>query len=378
MSTPPIVVFRADGSARIGTGHIMRCLTLADEMALRGARCVFVIRGQQEWLTTIAANSEHRLLYLPNLEQNCSSAEADNYSAWLGTSELQDAQDTLLFLSEKEIAPSFVVADHYALGSDWERTVCEATGAKICAIDDLNRNHFCDFLVDTTFAKEPDVYKGRVPPQCKVLTGTRYALLKPTFAALRPATLARRDANFAAGKPVREILISMGGGDAEDATGWILRACANLSDVQNIKLTVLTGGAYPHSQRLAKRAADSAVDVELLHAISDVTPVLARADLAIGASGSSSWERCCLGLPTISVVIADNQNCIANALSAIGAVRFGGRMNVSEVQKNPRAWCENVILPLLNDKAKLRAISQSARSIVDGLGTKCVLNELFV
>ncbi|MBL6432528.1 MAG: hypothetical protein HPM95_21450, partial [Alphaproteobacteria bacterium] len=198
-------------------------------------------------------------------------------------------------------------------------------------------------VVDLTLSKSADAYRGRVPDGCTPL-GAEFALLRPDFAELRPQTLAARDAAYAQGRPARHVLINMGWADQPDATGWVIDGLAPLAQAHGLTLHVLIGAAYPHGAQLEERRAAFGPRLEIHRDIRDMAGFLSRMDLAVGAAGSSAWERCCLGLPSVMLVIADNQQAIAHALSEAGAAVNGGLFNTKE---NPTDWAERYIAPNL-------------------------------
>ncbi len=191
----------------------------------------------------------------------------------------------------------------------------------ILAIDDLaDRPHDCDLLLDQNLGRAPEDYGGLVPEATRLLIGPQYALLRPEFARARPAALARR----AEGGPVRRILVSMGLTDAANATATAIEALAGLPEIASgeIEVRAVLGHAAPHLSTIEAKAAgmvQSGARVSVLVEPPDMAAEMAAADLCVGAGGSSSWERCCLGLPTIVVVVAENQRSGAEALAAAGA-----------------------------------------------------------
>ncbi|MFD2237992.1 UDP-2,4-diacetamido-2,4,6-trideoxy-beta-L-altropyranose hydrolase [Aureimonas populi] len=363
----PLVAFRADGSVRIGTGHVMRCLTLADALAQRGIACLFVARTIGEGLAERVERSGHRLLRLAG---DGPAADGAPYGEWLGTSEAHDVRATAEALAGT--SPLAIVVDHYALGEAWERELQAAFGAPLLALDDLSRPHAAHVLVDPTFGKDDASYDGLLPEGARRLVGASYALLRPDFARLRAGSLARRDLAFSQGEPARDVLVSMGGADEQDATGWVLEGLEPLARARGLRLHALVGAAYPHGERLHSRAARLGGLLEIHHDVWDMAEFLSRMDLAVGAAGGSAWERCCLGLPTVNLVLADNQRTIALMLSQAGAAKDGGAF---EPAADPAAWAARHVEPLLAAGA-LGPVSERARLVADGHGVQRVLSAL--
>lgn len=203
------IVFRTDASIQIGTGHVMRCLTLADELTRQGHECRFICREHPGHLGCLVNSKGYDLTLLPPpsdqpLQQT--NSETDDYELWLGAPWQEDARQTLDAISS--LNPDWLVVDHYALDAHWERTL-SSTVDKIMVIDDLaNRPHECTLLLDQNLGRIASDYDELLPTTCQRLIGPRYALLRPEFAALREQSLKRR------GKPeLKRILISLGGVD---------------------------------------------------------------------------------------------------------------------------------------------------------------------
>ena len=196
---PVSVVFRVDASLQMGTGHVMRCLTLADALKIKGAVCHFICREQLGDLITRTRERGYQVHTLP--VENVVVSEVDDeetydnnkpaHSHWLGTRWKTDAELTSVIL--ENLRPDWLVVDHYALDAHWESEV-RKNCKKLMVIDDLaDRMHDCDLLLDQTFGRIEDTYKPWVPQQCKLLTGSKYSLLRPEFAALRQFSLQRRE-----------------------------------------------------------------------------------------------------------------------------------------------------------------------------------------
>lgn len=371
------VVFRVDGSAQIGTGHVMRCLTLADALLTRGIQSLFLCRNLENGLAEWIERAGHRLTLL--LADGPPASPQQFYGEWLGTTQEYDAQTVLSVLSRRdELAPLAIVVDHYGLDRTWEAIMSSRLQAPILAIDDLNRRHHCDFLLDTTFGKQPTDYEGLVPAECHLMIGAEFALLRPDFARMRPTVLERRDEAFAAENPVRNLLVSMGGADPHDATGFILDALEHLAAEFDLQLHALTGPAYSHHDELEERISRSCGRIIAHRNVRDVAELLGRMDLCIGAAGTSSWERCCLGLPTVNIVLADNQKAVAAKLALTGAVADGGDFTRgwrAQDLGSPSQLSDNALL-LLKDLDGRRRMSEAARRVTDGFGSQRVIKAI--
>lgn len=363
------IVFRVDASLEIGTGHVMRCLTLADALAAKGADCEFICRAHQGNLIEFIRGNGYVALVLPIANEAGAGSIAPGqgdyaadlaHSHWLGATQTQDAEACALFLAAQK--PDWLIVDHYALDAHWERAVAPHY-RKLMVIDDLaDRPHACDLLLDQTFSRNVADYRALVPADCSLLCGSQYALLRAEFAALRPYSLQRR-----ARPALRELLITMGGVDKDNATGQVLQALRTCPLPVDCRVTVVMGSTAPWLDEVRKQAQDMPWPTRVLVGVSDMAQLMADSDLAIGAAGATSWERCCLGLPTIMLVLADNQDKIAEALYEAGAVHFFDTQKI----KNQPLITPEYLVPL-----KLSAMGRAAAEITDGLGAAKVAETL--
>lgn len=357
------VAFRADASLQIGTGHVMRCLTLADALREQGRECHFVCREHEGHLIDLVRRRGHVAHSLgPVLPMAEDSHLA--HAAWLGAGWMQDAQQTMTAFAH--VQPQWLVVDHYALDARWEerlRRLCR----HIMVIDDLaDRRHDCDLLLDQTLGRQPEDYRLWVPEASTCLTGAGFALLRPEFSRLRPASLQRRQDD---GSSLRQLLVTMGGVDAANATGAVLSALEHSGLPPECRVTVVLGPTAPWLRAVQEQAAAMSRPVQVLSDVPDMGRLMAESDLAIGAAGSTSWERCCLGLPSLMVVLADNQQGIARALEATGAAVVLG-----DVSQAPQRL--DGVLRELAAPGRLRAMSDAASRVTDGQGVQAVLQHM--
>jgi len=348
------IVFRTDASVQIGTGHVMRCLTLADALRDRGAECLFISRPHQGHLLDTIAERGHQVMALPTRE-NLADYPADfAHAHWLGTDQATDSADTLLVMNGTTV--DWLVVDHYALDHRWEQAL-RPHCRQLMVMDDLaDRSHDCDLLLDPSLGRTPADYAHLTPPTATLLLGPQYALLRPEFARLRDESLARR-----ASPRLEHLLITMGGVDKDNATGAVLDALDSCTLPPDLRITVVMGQHAPWLAQVKERAARMNRPVQVLAGVRDMARLMANSDLAIGAAGGTSWERCCLGLPAIQLVLADNQREAAVAFSALGAAES------LAVQSD----LSQTLPPLLHalQPDRLRALSDSAAHICDGRGT---------
>jgi UDP-2,4-diacetamido-2,4,6-trideoxy-beta-L-altropyranose hydrolase len=329
MANAPQAVFRCDASPAIGAGHVGRCLALAEELAANGWKVGFVVGP--ETLGTFPTLADAKF----DIGITDTSGDADGEAAFLRDRHPQGAD--------------LLVVDHYGLDAPFERR-CRPWAQQILVFDDATgRSHDCDILVDAA-ASGPSGYRGRVPEHAVVLAGPGYALLRRSFTARRAAALARRD-----GGAVRNILISFGASDPFNATSAALDAIEGVS----ADVTVALSSRAPHLD--AVRACLNRQTRLIVDA--DLAPLAAEADLAIGAPGSSAFERALLGLPSIMVTLAENQRGIGELL-----VRAGAAVDAGTPDNGLATRLRHMTERLMGDATMRAGMTQAAQSLVDGQG----------
>jgi len=364
------IAFRTDASTDIGTGHVMRCLTLADALREIGARAVFLCRDHPGNLLGAIEQRGHvaRALPLPGNDTGAAPRQHEplrGYDAWLGASWEEDADQVLAALGRAPV--DWLVVDHYALDARWERRMGSAC-KRLMVIDDLaDRPHDCALLLDQNLGRLADDYRRLVPFDCRVLASPRFALLRPDFAALRGYSLARRRP-----RTPGHLLITMGGVDKDNATGGALAALRSCTLPRGCRITVVMGRHAPWLQKVRQQAADLPWPTEVRSDVRDMARVMADCDLAIGAAGSTSWERCCLGVPAVLVVLADNQVAAARALAETGAVRMTTLTSLAEDLREFLAHCATAPSTLVDMSAAAAAVTQGdgaplvRQALIDG------------
>lgn len=346
------VAFRADASIQIGTGHVMRCLTLAEALAAKGTQCTFICREHAGNLIQYIQSKGYTVHSLPM------GSEADTdlaHSAWLGATQAQDTQACAPLLAA--LQPDWLVVDHYALDARWEAALAVHCG-QVMVIDDLaDRPHACHMLLDQTFGRSAVDYWPFVPEGCSLLCGSNYALLRPEFAALRPYSLQRR-----AQPKLKHLLITMGGVDKDNVTGLVLAGLRDSPLPEDCEITVVMGATAPWLADVQQKAQNMRWPTTVRVGVTDMAQLMADSDLAIGAAGATTWERCCLGLPTIMLVLAKNQLKIAQGLEQAGlaAIVTSGL--------NADHQISALLGTLASSPNELSAMSRSSAGIVDGMG----------
>ena len=304
----------------------MRCLTLANELKAHGWRCSF-------------ACTDETLSFIPALLKSA--------HATIGIDQTSDDVDIL-------------IVDHYGLDQDYEAT-CRPWVKRIVVIDDLaNRPHDCDILIDQTFGRHEDDYKSLVPSHCNILTGPSYALLRPQFAQARSAALTRRQERD--GK-IDRVLIMMGASDPDNVASLALAGVNLVKDT--LAIDIIMGARAPHLKNVKQKAQKSHHEVTIHAGVDNVASLMADADICIGAGGTTSWERCCLGLPSVVIEIADNQQKIIHELSRAGAIYAGGHFSELSPEK-----LYDILSEFLHEPDRLVKMSHAAADVCDGSGVK--------
>ncbi len=348
------VVFRVDASLQMGTGHVMRCLTLAQVLKENGADVRFICRKHKgNLIDKIRSNgfNVHELEMLAEIEVDNRLA----HSHWLGATQQQDADDCIDILKVEKT--NWLIVDHYALDEQWQKRI-KPYCKKLMVIDDLaDRNHQCDILLDQTFGRQQEDYSARIPRGCELLLGSKYALLRPEFAKWREYSLGRRS------KPeFKQLLINMGGVDVNNVTENILEELKTCSLPNDINIIVVMGGFSPHLESVKSKANALPYKIEVKVDVDNMAEIMANSDISIGASGATTWERCCLGLPTIQIITAYNQRLIANNLDRASIVKLSAVGSLSTLLKTRQHWMSDV--------------SVNASKICDGTGATIVASYL--
>jgi UDP-2,4-diacetamido-2,4,6-trideoxy-beta-L-altropyranose hydrolase len=367
------VVFRADASLQMGTGHVMRCLTLADALAAQGADCQFICREHQGNLIEPIRNKGYTVYVLPALTEPvgasslvfeaASDEQGPVHSHWLGATHAQDAEACAPILAV--LKPDWLILDHYALDARWER-VLQPHYLQLMVIDDLaDRPHICDLLLDQTFGRSAENYRVWVPAGCRLLCGSQYALLRPEFVALRSYSLGRR-----AMPQLRQLLITMGGVDKDNVTGQVLKALSNSPLPADCRITVVMGATAPWLEGVRNQAQGLPWPTRVLVGVDDMAQLMADSDLAIGAAGSTSWELCCLGVPSLLICTAANQRAVIAALASASATVQLDRAALTQPDGAPfRAQLAKLI-------DNLEAYAAAAARVTGGCGTSRVCAQL--
>ncbi len=351
-------VFRVDASLHIGTGHVMRCLTLASELARQQYQILFICRPHIGNLIDKIKSYGYGVETLP--ETNAIIGR--DPKSWLGVSQNEDAGQTSAILADRK--HEWLIVDHYAIDSEWETRI-RRFAKKLLVIDDLaNRLHNCDLLLDQNLGRKTIDYDGLVPPHCQLLIGSEFALLRPEFRALRSKSLYRRNKT-----ELCRWLISLGGVDAQNHTTRVLQAMREARLSAESRITVVLGRHAPHLEKVRKLCEEMPWPTILFVDHENIAELMADSDIAVGAAGSSSWERACLGLPTLMLVLAENQRTVALSLEKYGAASILDPSSITTSFLKSYAR-------IMENKTELQDISVRSSRLTEGFGRNLVVQRM--
>jgi len=342
----------------MGIGHIMRSLALAEGLRERSVDVQFVCGDLPGNMVDFLRQRSSDVALLPRFWSPDEAASDADYGEGLGATQSQDAEQTSGALRGAHL--DWLIVDHYALDAEWEsRLRSYANG--VLVIDDLaNRRHDCDLLVDQNFSTSmQDRYRGLIPLDCRSLIG-------PTFAILRPEYRQKRNDATHGTVEVRRIFIFFGGSDPKNLTGMAIDA---LCDPQfaDLQVDVVIGVNNPHWQALEK-AASRRPHTQLYGPRLHLADLMAKADLSIGAGGATTWERMCIGLPSVTVSVAENQRPACQALAEAGLIAYVGHHTAVRA-----ADLVSTLQRVLGRQDELADISLRSRLMVDGWGAQRIV-----
>lgn len=345
----------------------MRCLTLAEQLRSAERDSLFVCRDLQGNLCAAIEQLGFALRRLPapDTSMNNSMPLQDEYAQWLGVTWSTDAEETIQAMHSSGCSPELLIVDHYGLDHRWEEMM-RPTAGKILVIDDLaNRRHNCDFLLDQNlYDNIHERYRGLVPQSCRTLLGPSFALLRQEFET------ARKNMNPRDGT-VRRILIFMGGADPSNETAKALEAI-RIMNRADISVDVVVGETNPH-QDSVRRMVEGMPSVTYHSQVNNIAELMAHADLSIGAGGISAWERCSLGLPSFILILAQNQEELANSVAKTGAAwNLGWAHSVSADMMARR------MADVLGHPETIREVSQKAERLMHNASSSRAENLLTI
>lgn len=345
----PRLVVRADASTRMGTGHVMRCLSLAQGWRRAGGQVSFVCAEITPALESRAAAEGFKVHTLP-----VKPGSLDDARQTLQMGLALEGGAGIASATRPDASRLWVVADGYHFGVDYQRAIKEA-GARLLLADDYGHaGHYCaDIVLNQNLSSREDWYRNR-EPHTRLLLGTRYALLREQFLPYRDW---RRDVPDVA----RKALITLGGGDPDNVTGKVVEALSGM----DLEMRVVVGGSNPHFDYLAAIVRPPST---VVRDAGNMPDLMAWADVAVVAGGTTSWELAFMGLPSAVIMIAENQRALAEVLHERGSA-----MNLGWYTDLDAGRWKRRVAELIASRDMRIAMSRRGRELVDGDGVRRVV-----
>lgn len=343
-SSRKALLLRADASTQIGAGHVMRCLALAQAWQDAGGQPHFAAAQLPEGLATrLTAEgiALHRLYEPPGSRE--------------------DAVQTAALA--QQLGAAWVVEDGYHFGTDYQRVIKDA-GLRLLAIDDYGHagHYVADLVLNQNIYANESLYPSR-KPTTRLLLGTRYVLLRREF--LRWRNWQRQIPEVA-----RKVLVTMGGSDPDNVTLKVVQALTDVN-VADLEIVAVVGASNPHLAALQEEVRRSPHVIRIEQNVTNMPELMAWADVAVSSGGSTCWELAFMGVPSIILVLAENQRSISEGLDKVWmALDLGWHLEASAVQIGLR------LSSLLHDYELRFRISTRARTLVDGMGPSRVVMSL--
>jgi UDP-2,4-diacetamido-2,4,6-trideoxy-beta-L-altropyranose hydrolase len=349
------VLFRVDSGKYHSAGHLLRSLNLAREFSKNGAEVFFLTKNYPNNFNSFIDSQFEVILIDQNLNED--EFNDEDYSTWNDETDDQEYLRISSLIMEKSI--THLVVDHYGISHSFDKKITDGTDVIYISIDDLDRNHICDVLVNQNFGIKKDFYGDSTYK--KLLLGPTYSLIDASFSEARLKIKPR--------KKISEILVFFGGSDKSNEVSKVLKAVLR-NPGKKYSYTFIVPKYHTEYNQVVL-AAENNKFIKLVEPVNNFSLFLSNFDLMFCASGATNWERCCLGIPCFSVVTADNQEIIAENLSNGGySINLGSGFNTSSSD-----W-EKVIHSLGDRELELLEMSKKCYNLTDGSGCKNILAEI--
>jgi UDP-2,4-diacetamido-2,4,6-trideoxy-beta-L-altropyranose hydrolase len=343
------VVIRADASVNIGSGHVMRCLVLAEALKEKNYLVTFVCRSQPGDMVSFIKERGFDVVCLDEIIPAIQPKNSADYLAWLQCPIEKDTNDFLSRINNADI----VVTDHYAIGKEWQSIVREKLNCRIVAIDDLNRLHDADLIIDQNLWRDLELRysscKGRK------LLGPKYALLRPSFKKLKKIECKVKD----------QVIVFFGGSDLTKECFKLVKALSYSKSLP-FSVKIVAGRSNPNFKELLELSQN--VDIEIVRYLDNFDIELRYSKYVIGASGVSNWERFCLQVPASVVSVAENQIELSEYLAELDLIRYLGSSNETTANE----YLDELAYLKLNWSKIVKPKSVD----VDGLGVTYIVDEI--
>jgi UDP-2,4-diacetamido-2,4,6-trideoxy-beta-L-altropyranose hydrolase len=344
MQKQPRLLIRTDANARMGIGHLMRCLALAQ--AWRGTG------GGVACLTATDSSMLQDRLQSEGVAVNRLSANPGSFNDALQTATVA-----------RQVNASWIVLDGYQFDGSYQHALKD-NGLKLLFVDDYGHAdyYYADLVLNQNSYAHEGLYMNR-EPYTRLLLGTKYALLRREF-------LKWRGWNRKISKQARKILVTLGGGDPENVTAKVVEAVGHIK-LAGLEVIVVTGSNNPNFAVLQNLIRNDTSDMRLRQNVADMSELLAWSDVAVSAGGSTCWELAYMGLPAVVMVLAENQKDIAADLDRAGVV-----ISLKQHTEATVEYLAGTILRLIEDHKLRQKMSRRGRELVDGQGSARVLQKL--
>lgn len=337
------LLIRADGNGAMGTGHVLRCLALAQGWLGRG--------GEVTFLGAI----ENPALVQRIRDEGCGFEErADVYP---------DPAD-LKFMVERVALGQWLVVDGYQFTAAYTKSLRQV-GARLVVIDDYNHlpKYNTDLLLNQNHGSKQ--YKYAMNGGATLLCGSRYVLLRREFLTCQAEQKEKKSG-------VHHLLVTLGGGDQNKIIGRVIHALAGLKGV-SLRVKIVVGGAHPHGRSVQEALTECSSPCEILQNVENMASLMVWADLAVTAGGTTCWELAYMGVPALVIIVADNQQEIARQLATYGA---GVNMGWSHLFSDGELG--ETIADLLADGPRRKRMEAKALALVDGCGVERCIDKMEV
>ena len=347
---------RVDASPIIGGGHFSRCLSLAQALVNQGSRVYFLCRFIDKQFAKQIFDIDASLLTLPP-PKSIMTKSSHSVESWLCTSEEEDIEDCKKLINHDE--KFAIIVDHYAIGKKWS-TIARKMSDRVVFFDDLaNRELDVDFIINQNVGWKPSDYINLVDRKTNLLLGPSYALLANNYSTLREKALTR---SLSFDRQLK-VLVAFGSSDPDNITCQVVKVLSMLSSKLNIVVTIVIGNLNKNVQEIKMLCSSSKGLVRYIECRNNLAEDYLAHDIVIGGAGVSSLERCCLGVPSIIIPIADNQKHSARVL---GEKKVG--LIVEKVDHSLAVQIKEKLM-FVKELSTYKEMSNNCMKICDGLGS---------
>ena len=341
-----IIFIRVDSSTKVGYGHLIRCLALADTLK-KSFKINFICTNLNGNLISQICKKKFEVFRFNTKSQRINVKK--------------DAEKTISIIKKHRNKKSLLILDSYILSQEWENRVRPYV-KRLIVIDDLmDRKHSCDLIIDQNLHTQMNsLYNKSVPKNCVKLLGPDYAILRNQFIAQRKYARIRS-------LPIKNILVSFGGTDNENHTLHALTSLKKLNSDVNVNVVTGTGNI---GKKIIKNFCKKNFNYNYFEQVENMAKLMQVADLCIGSSGTTTWERCCVGLPAIAIVASNDQKDIASAVSKNKCI-----INLGKIKKSDNVNYVRLMKNLKN--SELQNMSRNCMKLVDGKGAARIFKYIF-